>query len=215
MAVITQFRKLAEGRGSGELAFYIPWIYVEELNSRGTAESYPDPIHKRAVQLLSCGELRAYLKYRFDEMVYDIREQYPLLEVQRAYQIAQEVGIDYPMIGSEKVIMTTDMYIVYKDKKIKAISCKPNHHDLDESDKGKIYIESRYWNDIGVEFVMVDTNKISKTLAMNIRNAFEYYDEKDVHDKASEAKHLVAIHKVQRDMEEPINWVDLAKELGL
>ena len=215
MALISQLRKLAEGRGLGELAFYIPWIFISELNSRGTAESYPDPIHKRAVQLLSYGELRAYLKFRFDEMVHDIREQYPLLDVERAYQIANECGIDYPRIGSEKVIMTTDMYVVYKDEKKKAISCKPNHHNLNERDKEKIYIASRYWNDIGVEFVMVDTDKISKTLAMNIRNAFEYYDEKDVRDKASEAKHLVAIHKVQRDMEVPINWVDLAKELGL
>lgn len=215
MAVISQLRKLVEGRGSGELAFYIPWIYVEELNSRGTAESYPDPIHKRAVQLLSYGEVRAYLKFRFDEMVHDIREQFPLLDVERASQIAKDVGIKYPLIGSEKIIMTTDMYIVYEDGKKKAVSCKPNHNDLDISDKEHLYIESRYWTDIGVEYVMVDTDKISKTLAMNIRNAFEYYDEKDVHDKASEAKHLVAIKKVKPDMEEPINWVDLAKELGL
>lgn len=215
MPRISQISKLAEGRGTGELASYIPWIYVQELNSRGTAESFPDPKHKRAVQLLSCGELRAYLELRYDDTVYDIREQYPLLDLGRAYSIAKDAGIPYPHIGSEKVIMTTDLYVVYTDGRIKAHSCKPNQDNLTERDKQKLYIELCYWNDIGVEWKLIETDKISKTLAMNIRNAFEYYDEKDIHDKASEAKHLVAIKQVKPDMEKPINWVEMAKELGL
>ncbi len=212
---ISQIRKIAQKRGTGELGNYIPWIFISELNSQGTCESYPDPIHGRAVQLLSQGEFRAYLKMRFSEFVYDIREQFPLMDIERAFQISREAGFRYPIVDGNKGVMTTDLLIIKTDGTKVACSCKPNIYGLSVRDKEKLYIESRYWLDIGVDYSLVETDRISKTLAMNIRNAFEYYDKKAIHDKASEAKHLVATKQVIVDMEKPINWVTLAKELGL
>ena len=212
---ISQLRKLAEGRGTGELGNYKPWTYEDEVNSEGTCNSYPDPIHGRSVQLLSQGELRAYLKTRFDEQVWDIREQFPMLDVKRAYRLASLCDYLYPYENGERVILTTDMLIYRKDGSRIACSCKPNVEILTEKDKKRQWIEGMYWLEEGISWTLIETDKISKTLALNIWDAFEYYDEKDIHDKASIAKHLVATKKVTVNMETPINWVELAKELGL
>ena len=213
--MISQLRKLSEGRGTGILGNYKPWIFGADFNSQGTCSGYPDPIHGRAVQVLSQGELRAYLKIRFNDKVFDIREQYPLLNVGKAYQIARDYGIQYPTDNEGKVIMTTDLLVVKTNGKKIAYSCKPNVKNLTERDKEKLFIEGRYWIDSGIEWKLIETDKISKRLATNIRNAFEYYNLEAVHDCASEAKHLVATRQINVDMEQKINWVRLGKELGL
>lgn len=215
MRKMSQMRKLAEGRGTGTQGDYRPWIKISELNSCGTCSSYRDPIHGRNVQLLSQGEFRAYLKIRFYDTVQDIREQYPLADLARSIEIANRLGYKHPMDGADPAIMTTDLLVTRTDGSLVACSCKPCMEDLTERDIEKLLIEKTYWNDVNVKWVLIETDRISHTLAKNIMDAFEYYDIDRVHDAQSLVKHMVAVKRIVTDMETPIDWIALGRKEGL
>ena len=202
---VSQLRKYAEGRGTGHGADYIPWIRIDEFNSMGTCSGYPDPIHGRAVQLLSQGELKAYALLRWNDNVIDIREQFPL-PMYGTFAIARAEGIDHPVRSGEIQVMTTDLLVDLKNGGHVAVSCKPDANKLSERDKEKIRIEELYWEKAGTKFVLVETNRIPKLLANNILDVFQYYDESKVHDSFSKAKHLVATKELMVNMAEVIDW---------
>lgn len=202
---ISQLRKYADGRGLGHAADYKPWITIDEFNSTGTGSGYPDPIHGRSIQVLSQGELRAYLILRWQDIVKDIREQYPL-ELFRTISIARQHGFIHPRNGSEYSVMTTDFLVDLVDGKRIAISCKPNADNLTKRDNEKLFIEKTYWEDMGTNWYLFETDMIPRTYARNILDVFQYYDEKKVHDSFSKAKHLVATKQLIIDMNDVIDW---------
>ncbi len=83
---------LKEGRGSGdgEGSAYKPWINVQDFASLGRATKAPGWKTERSCQFLSDNELR-YLEW--SDIVTDIREQFPLLEIEKALKIAEEIGV--------------------------------------------------------------------------------------------------------------------------
>lgn len=214
MSIITQLRKIAEGRGTGKGLFYKPWHKLDEFNSSGTCSGYPDPKHGRSIQLLSQGELKAYLALRWIDTVADIREQFPL-DIERTTEIARRHGIVHPQKDSEPMVMTTDLLVEMDDGRLYACSCKPCVESLSERAKEKLFVEMTYWHEQAVEWVLIETDKISKTYTDNILEVFRYYNEDKVHDAVSMAKHLVAIKEVLVDLEKQIDWIKIAKELGL
>lgn len=211
---VSQLRKFAEGRGTGHFADYKPWITTEEFNSRGTCSGYPDPIHGRSIQLLSQGELKAYLYLRWNDKVVDIREQFPL-PMYSTFAIARAKGFDHPVRNGELQVMTTDMLVDLKDGRHLAVSCKPDANKLSDRDNEKITIESLYWKKARTKFVLFETNRISKLLACNILDVFQYYDESKVHDSFSKAKHLVATKELKVNMKEVINWAAIIRRNNL
>ncbi|WP_374554261.1 TnsA endonuclease N-terminal domain-containing protein [Aquitalea pelogenes] len=69
----------------------------------------------RVYHLLSDLEFAYFLTLEFSERVIDIREQYPILPVREAQDIAASLGIKYPNYPGTKVpfVLTTDFLVTY------------------------------------------------------------------------------------------------------
>jgi hypothetical protein len=113
--------------------------------------------------------------------VLDIREQFPLLELNEMIKIANEAGIRYPVDQESgfPCALTTDFLITVlcEGKKIRiARTVKPS----DELDKKRVIekfeIERRYWENRGVDWGIVTEREISEVMADNIERLHDDYE---------------------------------------
>jgi hypothetical protein len=111
MRRISDLSRLKQGRGSGQGAYYKPWILTNEIGSLGTAANPVDYKTGRTIELLSRNEYYYWEVMRFRDDVIDIREQYPLLPLSLTLQIAEELGVKHPQYKGIPIVMTTDFLI--------------------------------------------------------------------------------------------------------
>ena len=214
----SQRTKLLQGRGTGTFANYIPWYFIREENSDGTCSAINDFKHGRQMQLLSIAELKVYLENRWRDDVLDIREQFPILNVNETARIATELGYEHPMYEGELAIMTTDLLIVKTDGTFEAISVKVNEDALGDDNsttRKKLRIEETFWLRHRIPWKLVYGDSISHEFAENICSVTRYYDGIKVHDPFSMAKHLVARKKITVNLDEPIDWAYLVRRYNI
>ena len=109
--------RLIEGRGTGRLHHYKPWLKIHELPNIGRSHR-PFGIKTRRIhQLLSDNEYYYFLMAEWSRNIIDIREQYPLLPLEETIYIANELGYkhSFDKFRSENVVMTTDFILTIKD----------------------------------------------------------------------------------------------------
>lgn len=206
---ISEKTKLAEHRGTGEGADYIPWIKVAEFNSVGTCANPVDWKNGRVMHLLSQAELWWYYELRWDDNVTDIREQYPL-DLSNTTEIAELLGVRHP--GNGRIHMTTDFLVTYKRNGLRAYSVKSRRSDLDgERVLEKLCIEKQYWEQRKVPWKLLFKEDLQKQRITNIRTVVEYYDAKNVHDPISRIKHLIAVKQISVDMDKEIDYQALLR----
>ncbi|WP_057767785.1 heteromeric transposase endonuclease subunit TnsA [Cytobacillus praedii] len=147
---------IADGRGLGEGKDYKPWLNIQDVASNGYATREKGWKTDRIHHFLSDLELKYLYTLDWCPYVEDIREQYPLLPLQKTLSIAEEFGIEHPREdgthGSYKVI-TSDFFIVLRTNKglktcIRTI--KPVNH-LDTRELEKFDIEKKFYQDLGIE----------------------------------------------------------------
>ncbi len=148
-------KRYKEGRGSGHLESYKPWITEADLPpKKGHKDRGVCSVSNRRSIALSAVESFVRNYYEWAPGVTDIREQFPLdREVTRS--IAREMGIQHPRDRFSKidVVMTTDLVIDYSPpdglpqllpRSVKAISSFGNFNDAEHGE-----IERRYWLAMG------------------------------------------------------------------
>jgi hypothetical protein len=107
----THKRRLKEGRGQGDGAYYQPYIRVQDFSSRGQSNRDFGLTTERQHDLFSKLEHRVYLVFD-NSNLYDIKEQYPHpLEI--SLEIAQQCGIQHPADRwtKEPIPVTTDLLL--------------------------------------------------------------------------------------------------------
>lgn len=107
----THARRLKEGRGQGDGANYRPYIYVQDLSSRGQSNRDFGSTAGRQHDLLSKVEHRVFLV--FDESgLHDIKEQLPH-PLEFSIEIARQCGLRHPTHpqSKEPVPVTTDFLL--------------------------------------------------------------------------------------------------------
>lgn len=166
-------RWVKEGRGSGELSEYKPWIRIQDVSSLGTSTRPFSHKTGRQHELLSNHEKYYLYILEFSDRVVDIREQYPLLMREDTISIAEELGIQHPKDPStkENIVMTTDFIIIeeangkmiMKARTIKQVA------DLKERVLEKFEIERAYWERRGIDWKIVTENEINDIYAENLK----------------------------------------------
>lgn len=221
MPVISEERKVLQGRGLGEQENYKPWILTRELNSIGTTANVIDWKHGRAIQLLSGAEEMYYYALRWDDHVVDIREQYPL-DLNETVKIAKRIRVRHPK--NNRTHMTTDLYVTYDDGTYGAFSVKYSRKDVDytlasteEREKvkrtaEKLAIEKLYWLEKGVKFNLVFREELPPVYVDNIRRAVTYFRPETVHDRISCVKHLIATKQIKVDMFSELDYNQIATQ---
>jgi hypothetical protein len=107
----TYTRRLKEGRGQGDGAHYLPYIYVQDFSSRGQSNRDFGLTTERQHDLFSKLEHRVYLIFD-NSGLYDIKEQYPHpLEI--SLEIARQCSIRHPRDPGTKepIPITTDLLL--------------------------------------------------------------------------------------------------------
>lgn len=160
---------IKSGRGQGEGSLYLPWISIHDFSSLGTVSRIAGHKANRVHHFLSRNELNYFFLLEWSDKVLDIREQFPLCDVELAVDIARKAGIEYPRdnISGFPYILTCDFMITTADglkaRTVKCASELQNNRTLE-----KLEIERRYWEYIGVDWKIVTEHEIPKQKCRNI-----------------------------------------------
>jgi len=165
--------KLKEGRGLGEGKNYVPWLKVHEVPSKGLSFMILGWKTKRVHHLLSLNERSYFYLAEWEDDVIDIREQFPLLPIERTLTIADGLGIDHPIIPRNKKpnVMTTDFVLTLKGTfgvYYLARTIKPSDSLNDKRTIEKLKIEELYWRDRQIPWCIVTEKEISLVKSSNI-----------------------------------------------
>jgi len=157
------------GRGQGEGSAYLPWVSINDFSSLGMVSRIAGHKSKRVHHFLSRNELNYFFLLEWSDKVLDIREQFPLFDVELATDIAHKIGISYPRdnVSGFPYILTCDFMITTMDglkaRTIKCASELQNKRTLE-----KLEIERRYWECMGIDWKIVTENEIPRQKCLNI-----------------------------------------------
>ena len=166
-------RYMKEGRGQGSGRDYKPWIEVSDFSSSGRVSRDLGWKTNRVHYLMSDGETRLYYLFEWSDRIVDIREQFPLLDRELCFKIAEEMGVEYPKdpkSGAPYVLTTDFMLTVIRDgnRADEARTFKPSK-DLDNKRTAlKLEIERRYYTSKGVNWKIVTEKDLPKSTIKNI-----------------------------------------------
>lgn len=164
------YRKyLAESRGQGILAEYKPWITVQDFPSTGIVSRVQGITTGRVHHFMSNLELYYFYILDWSEKTIDIREQFPLLDLQEAIEIADKIGVRYPFdhISGFPYVLTSD-FVITTIHGIVVRSVKPSRELRKKRVLEKLEIERQYWVKRGIEWKIVTEREISQVKARNI-----------------------------------------------
>jgi len=184
-------------RGTGIYEDYIPFHRVGRSDPSSHGRSHLERWHGRAHELLSDGELVAFLFATMLPNIIDIREQFPL-----QFQYSQHELLDYDAYGSEDLFggteqisqtlrikhpkvngngrsarwpMTTDLLLTLKNDDgqlyLLAVSCKPKNFVFKDRNKQLFKIEHDYWKVRGVDWLLITPDLYDYRVGLTLRNA--------------------------------------------
>lgn len=164
---------IKEGRGAGIGKDYKPWVTVQTFPSYGREHKVLGWKTNRIHEFMSDNEFKYFYILEWSENVLDIREQFPLLNLERIMNIANDLGITYPIaIDNTPYIFSTDFFITIsyegREKQI-ARTIKPANM-LDDSEViEKFELERRYWESFDIDWGIVTEKDMPEKLAQNIK----------------------------------------------
>lgn len=167
-------RYVKEGRGKGRGRNYKPWITIQDFPSVGRASRSPGWKSDRIHHLMSDWESRLFYLFEWSKEVQDIREQYPLLDLDLVMEIAKEMGIEYPVNRKSNTpyVLTSDFMLTVKQGK-KSVQIARTFKVTKDLDKKrtieKLELERRYWQKHDIDWAIVTEQEISKIFASNIQ----------------------------------------------
>lgn len=187
--MLKRFKK--EERGLGINKDYSPWHQIKRSEPSSRGKSSRIILMDRLVHTLSTVELNCVL---FATMIYDvidIREQFPLNKYSEGHElneytdsygifypgttnIADQLGFKHPQLrdGSKELwTITTDILMTIKldaGLNLLAISCK-KVVSQSKRQKELLEIEKHYWNERGVEWLLITPDLYGRGFADQLR----------------------------------------------
>jgi len=168
---------IREGRGQGSGVNYKAWVQIQDFGSQGIVSRAKGLKTGRIHHLMSNNELAYFYLLEWSDDVIDIREQYPLLDLNCAVDCAAQAGIKYPKdnISGFPYVLTCD-FMITTAQGFKARTIKMSAELSDRRVLEKLEIERRYWNMRGIEWKIVTENEISFIKAKNIEWLYSAQD---------------------------------------
>ncbi len=169
-----KFKKyIKEGRGKGTGKDYKPWLKTYNVHSLGRRARNPGWKTGRLHHLMSDLETYYFYLLEWSDLVIDIKEQFPLLELEAAQTIALDMGVEYPTDKESKFpyVLTTDFMITIRHDHqtyTTARTIKPSEELNKPRVIEKFEIERRYWTAKGVDWGIVTEKEIPMVFAKNI-----------------------------------------------
>ena len=197
-------RYLKEGRGQGTGKDYVPWIKVQDFPSQGRSHRIPGWKTGRIHHLLSDLEKRTFYLFEWSDIVIDIREQYPLADLDLALKIADEMNFKYPEDPQHHFpyILTTDfMLTIERDgKPVQVARTVKSTKELEQKRTvEKLELERRYYEALNLEWGIITERGISKTFACNLDWIHPKY-----HLESTDSADLVELRRIASTLKEKL-----------
>lgn len=219
---IDRYKK--EGRGQGRGSEYKPWINIHSFSSQGIVSRLYGYKTGRMHSFMSHLEKNYYYLLWWSDKVVDIREQYPLLDIDIALKIAEDFQINYPFdrqTGTPR-ILTTDFMITLKING-KEIDIARTVKPAKELDKKRVIekfeIEKLYWEEKGVNWGIVTDKEIPEEMVSNLEWFYSAYVlEKQDNMEIDDLKYIASILKERiQEIDSPIRKIteEIDKEFKL
>ena len=156
---------------------YFSFLTTQDIKSSGSKVRVPDLEPGQDRNLFSTNERMFFYQLNFSGNYLSIKEQYPLLPLERAIAIAERINVPYPTYpysSNVDVVMTSDFYcetisgekIVYSIKDEKVIST------LTEREKSnlenKLKIEKLFWESKNVKWHLILSDRIKTASSSNL-----------------------------------------------
>jgi hypothetical protein len=186
--------RIKQGRGSGRLATYKPWLLVQDVPSRGLACRAKGWKTGRVHHFLSRLELWYFYLLEWSLSVTDIREQFPLLPLEETLTIARDCGIAHPVHPKTKhpIVLTTDFLITVGDvDDPRTVKYK---EDLTPRNLEKLELERRYWDARNKKLKIVTEDNVPMVLSKNVEWLHPYKSVRDFISMEELQFSLVASH---------------------
>ena len=155
---------------------YYSFLTTQDVKSDGSKNRSPDfenPHRDR--NFLSLNECLYYLVLLFDPRIKTIKEQYPLLEVERTQYIAKELGLrhsTYPFSRNVPIVMTSDFLcdtvyrkqVVYSVKDERAFDDEELKDEFQKNQK----IEKAFWTTQNIGWHLIRSKEIKNIFTENL-----------------------------------------------
>jgi len=164
--------RIKRGRGVLQGAQYRPWLYIRDVPSRGTSLGAQGILTDRPHQGLS--NLEATYLYLMErrKSVVDIREQWPIFDLDRTLELCAELGVRHTYKRGLLEPFTIDFVITElteHGKSYRAASVKTPEDAADPSKRLRLEVEHRWCEERGIPWTLVDTSLFDKTLLEILR----------------------------------------------
>ena len=168
-----------EGRGKGVGVDYKPWLTVKDVPSSGRSTRLQGIHTGRTHHLLSDIERSLFYCLDWEDLIADIREQFPL-DRSVTSQIAQACNIPHPRFPGvmTPMVMTTDFVVDawVGGKMVQTAYAVKSGKDLDQPRTlEKLELERLYWESKGVEWSIVTPAVLPTRLIRNIEWVHNFY----------------------------------------
>lgn len=167
-------RWIQEGRGQGEGKEYKPWLTIQDYPSMGRATRIFGWTTQRIHHFFSDSQLKYFYLLDWEEKVVDIREHYPLLDLETVLEDTADLKLDkfIDKKTKEPYILTTTFLITLLNpdgqKSFAARSIKYASELSKKTTIEKLEIERRYWTAKGINWGIVTNKDINDVRAKNI-----------------------------------------------
>lgn len=166
-------KKIKDGRGTGRLVDYNPWLHIQDVPSQGLASRIKGWKTQRVHHFFSLLELAYFYVFEWAPRVIDIREQYPLLPLEETIHIASDCGIPHPIHPKTKhpIVITTDFLNTF-DQGVSELdeprTVKPRSELANRRTLEKLEIERRYWKARKKTLKILTDEDLPKVLVRNV-----------------------------------------------
>lgn len=166
-------RYIKEGRGRGSGKDYKPWLTIQDFPSKGRSSRTPGWKTNRVHHFFSDHEKRLFYLFEWSDIVTDIREQFPLDNLDLAMSIATDIGIKYPVdtqTGTPYVLTSDFMLTVNRNgKQMQIARTVKQSTELEKKRVNeKLEIERQYYLAKGIDWGIITEKEISRLLAENV-----------------------------------------------
>lgn len=167
-------RFIKEGRGIGEEANYKPWLTIQDFPSLGRATRVFGVKTQRMHHFFTDLETRYFYLLEWNDSVIDIREQYPLLDIDDVLHDKTDLNFEIfkdKKTGTQYVLSTTFLITTKGNgnrKNYFARSIKTSSELSKKVTLERFEIERRYWESKGIDWGIVTDKEISVVRVKNI-----------------------------------------------
>jgi hypothetical protein len=169
-------RYLREGRGQGCTNSYKPWITIHDLPSTGVVSRIKGIKTDRIHHLMSHLELDYFLTLEWSDSVIDIREQFPLLDVNETIKIARDLGFRHPADNRSAYpyVLSCDFMILTEDGTYHARTLKQSKDLENPRTREKLLIEREYWKEKDIDWKIVTEQQMDRTRIQNLKLLYPF-----------------------------------------